>query len=95
MLEGIDKISLSSFKTMIIKSLQCSVSCGKGEQRRRVGCQAVTKEGWILPGEVPYGCRQSERPVETQQCSLGPCQSRYRWITGPWGEVLYFLFNFQ
>ena len=71
----------------ILVSLQCSATCGAGEQRRRVVCQAVTKEGWILPGEVPYGCKQSEKPTATQTCDYGPCTARYRWMTGMWGEV--------
>ena len=66
---------------------QCSATCGAGEQYRRVVCQAVTKEGWILPGEVPYGCKQSEKPTATQTCNYGPCNARYRWMTGMWGEV--------
>ncbi|KAH3893343.1 hypothetical protein DPMN_017490 [Dreissena polymorpha] len=66
---------------------QCSASCGEGSQSRRAVCQAVTKEGWILPGEVPYGCKISDRPPESQICNHGPCQARYKWVVAPWGEV--------
>ncbi|XP_060563969.1 A disintegrin and metalloproteinase with thrombospondin motifs 9-like isoform X2 [Ruditapes philippinarum] len=65
---------------------ECSVSCGEGAQSRRAVCQAVTKEGWILPGEVPYGCKVTDKPAVTQICNHGPCQARYRWMTAPWGE---------
>ena len=68
---------------------QCSVSCGEGSQTRRSACQAVTKEGWILPGEVPYGCKQIDKPTESQICNHGPCQAQYRWKTAPWGEVSF------
>ncbi|XP_052259939.1 A disintegrin and metalloproteinase with thrombospondin motifs 9-like [Dreissena polymorpha] len=65
---------------------ECSASCGEGSQSRRAVCQAVTKEGWILPGEVPYGCKISDRPPESQICNHGPCQARYKWVVAPWGE---------
>ncbi|KAL4226991.1 A disintegrin and metalloproteinase with thrombospondin motifs 9 [Mactra antiquata] len=65
---------------------ECSVSCGEGVQSRKAVCQAVTKEGWILPGDVPYGCQLFDKPTESQICNHGSCHARYRWITGPWGE---------
>lgn len=46
----------------------------------------MTKEGWILPGEVPYGCRKEEEPPRVQTCNLGNCDG-YRWVVGAWGKV--------
>lgn len=65
---------------------ECSVSCGEGIQTRKAVCQAVTKEGWILPGEVPYGCKLVDKPTESQICNYGLCQARYRWMIAPWGK---------
>ncbi|XP_012936105.1 A disintegrin and metalloproteinase with thrombospondin motifs 9 [Aplysia californica] len=65
---------------------ECSASCGEGRQTRTVVCQAVTKEGWILPGEVHYGCRPEERPRHTRYCNYGDCGARNHWTVGPWGE---------
>lgn len=58
-------------------------------------CQAVTKEGWILPGEVPYGCRVSDKPQDTQQCNYGPCHVPYHWRIAPWGEVRTFIYSLR
>ncbi|CAL1547733.1 unnamed protein product [Lymnaea stagnalis] len=65
---------------------ECSATCGEGKQTRTVVCQAVTKEGWILPGEVHYGCRPSEKPVPTRYCIYGDCGSKNHWFAGQWGE---------
>ncbi|XP_052779988.1 A disintegrin and metalloproteinase with thrombospondin motifs 9-like [Mya arenaria] len=65
---------------------ECSASCGPGMQSRRAACHSVTKEGWILPGEIPYGCKAVDKPPESQTCDHGPCTARYRWLTAPWGE---------
>lgn len=63
----------------------CDKACGEGSQQRQVVCQAVTKEGWILPGEVPYGCRKEEEPPSARMCNLGNCDSS-RWVVGAWGK---------
>ncbi|CAC5409850.1 A disintegrin and metalloproteinase with thrombospondin motifs 4 [Mytilus coruscus] len=63
----------------------CDKTCDEGAQQRQVVCQAVTKEGWILPGEVPYGCRKEEEPPRVQKCNLGNCDG-YRWVVGAWGK---------
>ena len=66
---------------------ECSKTCGEGLQRRTITCQAVTKEGWILPGEVHYGCRPEERPRQTRMCSYGDCSALEHWSVGRWSNV--------
>lgn len=61
----------------------CSTSCGPGYQTRRVVCQAVSKEGWILKGEV-YGCKSHDMPTSRQHCNMGDCSSPYHWKVYPW-----------
>ncbi|KAK3102112.1 hypothetical protein FSP39_008871 [Pinctada imbricata] len=65
---------------------KCNATCGEGTQTRTVVCQAVTKEGWILPGEVPYGCRRNEKPLGMRRCNLGDCGAPYHWVVGSWGK---------
>ncbi|ESO96234.1 hypothetical protein LOTGIDRAFT_174945 [Lottia gigantea] len=65
---------------------ECSSKCGQGHQSRIVVCQAVTKEGWILPGEVKNKCELKHRPTTYQYCNFGECNAKYRWRVGPWGE---------
>ena len=73
--------------TVVRCGLQCSTTCGEGQQMRTVVCQAVTKEGWILPGEVREGCNPEERPPFARYCNYGDCRAKYHWNVGPWGEV--------
>lgn len=61
--------------------------CGEGKQLRTVVCQAVTKEGWILPGEVLYGCRPEEKPSTARYCSYGDCNAKSHWTVGSWSKV--------
>ncbi|XP_041349612.1 A disintegrin and metalloproteinase with thrombospondin motifs 9-like [Gigantopelta aegis] len=65
---------------------ECSATCGEGQQSRRVICQSVTREGWILPGEAPYSCRREERPPEFRYCNYGDCGAHFHWRVGPWGD---------
>ena len=71
-------------------NLQCNTTCGEGLQTRTAVCQAVTKEGWILPGSVPYGCRPEEKPPTLQRCNYGDCGSAHHWAVGSWGKVMTF-----
>ncbi|KAJ8302105.1 hypothetical protein KUTeg_021092 [Tegillarca granosa] len=65
---------------------KCNVTCGPGYQTRIAVCQGVTKEGWKIPGEVPYGCQEEEKPEEKRSCNYGDCGARYHWVVGPWGK---------
>ncbi|XP_078339581.1 A disintegrin and metalloproteinase with thrombospondin motifs 9-like isoform X1 [Crassostrea virginica] len=65
---------------------ECNTTCGEGLQTRTAVCQAVTKEGWILPGSVPYGCRPEEKPPTLQRCNYGDCGSAHHWAVGSWGK---------
>ncbi|XP_059166444.1 A disintegrin and metalloproteinase with thrombospondin motifs 9-like [Physella acuta] len=65
---------------------ECSSTCGEGKQLRTVVCQAVTKEGWILPGEVLYGCRPEEKPSTARYCSYGDCNAKSHWTVGSWSK---------
>ncbi|XP_011434412.3 A disintegrin and metalloproteinase with thrombospondin motifs 9 isoform X1 [Magallana gigas] len=65
---------------------ECNATCGNGLQTRTTVCQAVTKEGWVLPGSVPYGCRPEEKPPTVQRCNYGDCGSAHHWAMGSWGK---------
>ncbi|XP_021356963.1 A disintegrin and metalloproteinase with thrombospondin motifs 9-like [Mizuhopecten yessoensis] len=65
---------------------ECNSTCGEGLQERKVVCQAVTKEGWILPGEVPFTCQSTEKPPAQRSCNMGECGARNHWVVGPWGK---------
>ncbi|KAH9492125.1 A disintegrin and metalloproteinase with thrombospondin motifs 9 [Bulinus truncatus] len=65
---------------------ECSRTCGEGKETRKIICQAVTKEGWILPGEVQYGCRLDEKPASARYCNNGDCDASTHWEAGPWGQ---------
>lgn len=54
---------------------------------RTVVCQGVTKEGWLLPGEVRDGCLQSEKPSYARYCNYGDCRAKNHWTIGPWAQV--------
>uniref|UniRef100_A0AAY4CHA4 PLAC domain-containing protein n=1 Tax=Denticeps clupeoides TaxID=299321 RepID=A0AAY4CHA4_9TELE len=59
---------------------RCSAECGMGTRTRGVLC--LTNHVSSLPLE---GCG-SQRPLETQVCNNGPCDSRTEWYTGPWTQ---------
>ncbi|KAM6470860.1 A disintegrin and metalloproteinase with thrombospondin motifs 9 isoform 3-T3 [Liasis olivaceus] len=59
---------------------QCSVSCGKGIQRRSVFCQFTTSK---TTRETE--CSQSSRPASEQECQMAEC-SFYYWKTEDWQE---------
>ncbi|KAJ8302103.1 hypothetical protein KUTeg_021090 [Tegillarca granosa] len=76
----------SSYTWMKGEWSECNVTCGPGYQTRIAVCQGVTKEGWKIPGEVPYGCQEEEKPEEKRSCNYGDCGARYHWVVGPWGK---------
>jgi hypothetical protein len=67
--------------------LQCTHSCGKGVQHRRVNCHRVNSYGWIDPEQVSHGCNTTGKPKEVQKCVLADCRARYMWTVGPWEAV--------
>ena len=66
---------------------QCTTSCGVGKQTRQVTCRASSPEGWILDGFIADRCNDMQRPINTQQCNLGDCDSHFRWRAGDWQNV--------
>ncbi|XP_064632863.1 A disintegrin and metalloproteinase with thrombospondin motifs 9-like [Lineus longissimus] len=62
----------------------CSRTCGEGQQRRKVSCHRVTKEGWIITDQASTKCDTSAKPSEFRICSYGPCNSPYKWDIKPW-----------
>uniref|UniRef100_A0A3B3DZ05 Papilin a, proteoglycan-like sulfated glycoprotein n=1 Tax=Oryzias melastigma TaxID=30732 RepID=A0A3B3DZ05_ORYME len=60
--------------------LQCSVSCGSGEQTRTVTC--VGSDGLTLQDS---SCRALLRPPAVQPCEMPACPRQIRWHVGPWG----------
>lgn len=63
-------------------SLQCSVSCGSGEQTRSVTC--VGSDGLVLQDS---SCGTLLRPPAVQPCVMPACPRHIRWHVGPWGLV--------
>ncbi|CAM4584690.1 unnamed protein product [Leuciscus chuanchicus] len=61
-------------------SARCSADCGVGLRTRSVVC--LSDHTSALPLE---NCG-SDRPVETQSCNSGPCESHTEWVTGPWTQ---------
>ncbi|XP_072168856.1 papilin-like [Diadema setosum] len=57
---------------------ECSRGCGEGSQTRSVQCVADLPE----PDE---SCVAEDRPIEEQDCNLGPCDG-VDWITTEWTE---------
>jgi hypothetical protein len=67
--------------------VQCSHSCGRGVQTRRVACHRVNSFAWVDPEETPHGCNSTTRPQELRSCLLAPCGATVAWKAGPWKEV--------
>ncbi|XP_048830375.1 papilin isoform X3 [Brienomyrus brachyistius] len=59
---------------------QCSVTCGRGEQTRRVTCAGAG--GLQLPD---YACRGLSRPPHVQPCHMPACYHHISWHIGDWG----------
>ncbi|XP_071816221.1 A disintegrin and metalloproteinase with thrombospondin motifs 9-like isoform X2 [Apostichopus japonicus] len=62
---------------------ECSRTCNAGIQVRQVICQAVSEEGWLIPGEADI-CDESIKPTLQQSCNLGGCEDDAAWVTGAW-----------
>nr|XP_058944082.1 A disintegrin and metalloproteinase with thrombospondin motifs 9-like isoform X2 [Pocillopora verrucosa] len=58
---------------------ECSQTCGRGHQTRKVGC--VAKYGRTQ--SLDMQCDAQKRPVSWRSCNLGRCNSRF-WSVGPW-----------
>ncbi|XP_041074821.1 thrombospondin type-1 domain-containing protein 4-like [Polyodon spathula] len=61
-------------------SERCSAMCGNGTQTRGVVC--LMNHISSLPLE---GCG-NEKPMESKPCSLGMCNEKVEWFTGPWDQ---------
>lgn len=60
----------------------CSVTCGRGTQSRRVECRRrISGENQISVSASL--CDANEKPAIVQQCENDPCT---RWRTGNWGQ---------
>lgn len=62
--------------------LQCSVTCGSGEQTREVTCVGA---GGVKLEET--FCSSLSRPVNVQSCQMSACARRISWHVGEWGLV--------
>ena len=57
-------------------SLQCSVSCGVGTQRRQQMCQKLTAKGRRVPLSETL-CRHLSGPPLVRSCQMPVCGSKY------------------
>ena len=57
--------------------VDCSVSCGGGEQSRQVICQQLKADGVVVrvPGR---DCRATEQPADTRTCNVVDCPALWR-----------------
>lgn len=57
-------------------SLQCSVSCGVGTQRRKQLCQRLTAKGRRVPLSETM-CRDLPGPPLVRSCQMSACSGKY------------------
>ena len=72
--------------TVIFFCLQCSKTCGEGEQTRAIRCLNVDE--YKRP-ETKY-CDLATRPADRRPCNGGSCgltPHRYQWQTAAWSKV--------
>lgn len=73
-----------SFKKSLIRSsflsLQCSTSCGRGVQRRKITCQKIDKDGDAV--DVEDGkCANFVKPNSEEYCNVhNPCPGDGKYI---------------
>jgi len=65
---------------------QCSHSCGRGVQTRRISCHRVNVFNWVDPDETPHGCNSTSRPKEVRTCTMVPCSATVHWSYSDWKE---------
>lgn len=72
---------------------ECSETCGKGSQKRRITCHQLNPHGWMNPESIPPPkkngdpwCDLNNRPSEIKSCNLGRCESNTFWKIGSWNE---------
>ncbi|CAI5448985.1 unnamed protein product [Caenorhabditis angaria] len=71
----------------------CSKSCGIGVQNREVTCRVKAGEVTTMSSIIKFiettvpkeKCEAFQKPKETQECNLNPCDSEYQWYFGQWG----------
>lgn len=66
----------------VLLCLQCSVTCGSGEQTREVTC--VGSGGVKLEDA---SCSALFRPAAIRSCEMAACPRRISWHVGEWGLV--------
>lgn len=62
--------------------LQCSVTCGSGQQTREVTCMG--SDGTSLD---ETSCSALLRPATVQRCEMASCPQQISWHVGDWGLV--------
>lgn len=63
--------------------MQCSVTCGSGEQTRQVMCVASAGGNHV----ADYMCSSLPKPPSIQTCEMPVCITRIGWHIGDWGLV--------
>ena len=70
---------------------QCSVTCGRGRQTRRVFCLERRGTDWIEQDDIKCRDVGDVRPSDQQDCVAADDCGRV-WLIGPFGQV-WFLVN--
>lgn len=71
-----------SVTSSVPSCLQCSVTCGSGEQTREVTCVG---SGGMKLEEI--SCSALARPAAVRPCEMAACPRRISWHVGEWGLV--------
>jgi hypothetical protein len=78
---------LHTLAFVLFSTLQCSSTCGAGEQTRQVQCVARNGDNGPITGVLSdNNCEGAVRPVDRQSCDDGPCD-RPEWMTSDWSGV--------
>lgn len=68
---------------------QCSVTCGRGLQTRRVYCLERRSAEWVELDDVECSDATGDvRPAQQQECTAAEDCSTV-WLTGPFSQVLH------
>ena len=71
---------------LFVLTSQCSATCGRGRQTRRVFCLEARDGHWTQLDDVKCDVTGDARPADQQDCEAGDDCSRV-WLTGSYSQV--------